>query len=344
MSVRQSLSLIVSITLLSLASSALAAPPAKKPAAPAAPAAPPAPAVPEEPALADALTGDAKVDYEAAKVYFNDKDYGRAYLKFQSAYDRSKDARLLWNMAACQKEQRKYAKVVPLVEQYIKDRGDKLTPADRDLATGLLAAIKPGVTSVKIDVSEPDADIYLDDELIGKSPLSTSTLVDLGPHKLHVKKQSFDDVDQPLNAGGESVTVNVKMTRTVHEGRVIVKAGAEDTITIDGAVVGSGTYSAKLASGSHVLRVSAPGMRTYQGDVVVTDNETREVPVTLDKAETKVVVPTWIWYTIAGVVVVAGATTTIVLLSNQSSNPQYNGPHGSLGDVPLSRPPVGIRF
>lgn len=324
------------------ASSAHAAPPKPAP-KPVPVAAPAAPAAPAEPPLADSLTGDAKTDYEAGKVYFNDKDYNRAYLKFQSAYDRSKDARLLWNMAACQKEQRKYAKVVPLVEQYIKERGDKLAPADRELAEGLLAAIKPGVTSVKVDVSEPDAEIYLDDELIGKSPMTASTLVDLGTHKLRVKKPLFDDFEQAMNAGADAVSVKVALVRTVHEGRVIVKAGKDDAISIDGTLVGSGTYSTKLPSGSHVLRVSAPGMRPYQGDIVVADNETREIPIMLDRAETKVVVPTWIWYTIAGVVIVAGATTaTVIIVNNQT--PQYTGPHGSLGDVSLSRPPLGFHF
>ncbi len=332
-------------TTASTASTAHAAPP--KPAAPPAkPAVPPPPVAPAEPALTDALTGDAKADYEAAKVYFTDKDYGRAYLKFQSAYDRSKDARLLWNMAACQKEQRKYAKVVPLVEQYIKERGDKLAPAERDGAEALLAAIKPGVTSVKVDVSELDAEVYLDDELIGKSPMTAGTLVDLGPHKLRVKKTLFDDFEQQMNAGGEAVTVLVKLTRTVHEGRVLVKAGKGDAISIDGAVVGQGVYSGKFPSGSHVLRVSAPGMRPYQGDVVIVDNETREIPVALDRAETKVIVPTWVWYTIAGVVIVAGGiTATAVIVNDNSANKtQYAGPHGSLGDVQLSRPPLGFHF
>lgn len=306
---------------------------------------PSAPTTPAEPAVSDSLTGDAKTDYEAGKVYFNDKDYGRAYLKFQSAYDKSKDARLLWNMAACQKEQRKYAKVVPLVEQYIKERGDKLAPADREAAEALLGAIKPGVTSVKVDVSEPDADVYLDDELIGKSPLSVGTLVDLGAHKLRVKKPLYDDFEQPLNAGGDAVVVLVKLTRTVHEGRVLVKAGKDDTISVDGTVVAQGVYSAKLPSGSHVLRVSAPGMRPYQGDMIVVDNETRELPIALDRAETKVIVPTWVWYTIAGVVVIAGAATAtgFIVAANQPKT-EYAGPHGSLGDVQLSRPPLGFHF
>jgi hypothetical protein len=297
------------------------------------------------PTLSDSLTGDAKADYEAAKVYFGDKDYEHAYLKFQAAYDKSKDARLLWNMAACQKELRKYAKTIPLVQRYIQESGDKLSAQDRAEADALLTALKPGTTTVRVEVSETDADVTLDDEQLGKSPLAAPVLVDLGTHKLRVKKTGYDDFEQTLNAGGEALAVAVKLTHTVHEGTLFVRAGTNDTISLDGHVVGEGVYNGKLPSGPHVLRVSAPGMRPYQGDVVVSDNETREVPITLDRAETKVVVPTWVWYTLAGVAVAAGSAAVVVYATTQ--HPTYDGPHGNLppdGTLTIGSHPVGFRF
>src|SRR6186713_3117351 len=74
-------------------------------AAPAAPAEPPAaePSAPQLP-LAESLTGDAKGEYESGKLLFEHGDYAAAAVKFQHAYDLAKDPRLLWNVAAAEKQ------------------------------------------------------------------------------------------------------------------------------------------------------------------------------------------------------------------------------------------------
>jgi hypothetical protein len=86
-------------------------------------------------------------------------------------------------------------------------------------------------------------------------------------------------------------------------------------------------------------------MRPYQGDVIVSDNEMREVPITLDRAETKVVVPTWLWYTLAGVAVAAGTAVVIVVATQHDTT--YDGPKGNLppdGTLTIGSHPVGFRF
>ena len=60
-------------------------------------------------------------------------------------------------------------------------------------------------------------------------------------------------------------------------------AGPKDTITLDGKTVGGGSWSGTLSSGGHMLRITAPDMRPYQSDVVISDNETRTLTITLDK-------------------------------------------------------------
>src|SRR5437016_6190653 len=81
--------------------------------------APPPPPTPPAgpPSLSETLSGDAKSAYDAAKVLFGDGDFASAALKFRSAHDLSNDPRLLWNIAACEKNLRHYAKVVSLVQR-----------------------------------------------------------------------------------------------------------------------------------------------------------------------------------------------------------------------------------
>src|SRR5437764_13820664 len=75
--------------------------------------------------LAETLTGPAKSDYETARLLFTDGDFVGAEIKFKSAYETSHDARLLWNMAACEKSQRHYARAVDLVHKYL-DAGQSM--------------------------------------------------------------------------------------------------------------------------------------------------------------------------------------------------------------------------
>src|ERR1700723_275589 len=60
--------------------------------------------------LAQSLPADARRDYDAGKLLFEDGDYATALLKYQAAYDQTHDPRLLWNVAVCQKDLRHYAR------------------------------------------------------------------------------------------------------------------------------------------------------------------------------------------------------------------------------------------
>ena len=53
--------------------------------------------------LGDALSGEAKAEYDAARILFGDDDFAGALVKFERAFEFSGDLRLLWNMAVCEK-------------------------------------------------------------------------------------------------------------------------------------------------------------------------------------------------------------------------------------------------
>ncbi len=285
-------------------------PPKPGTAAAAAPAAAPEPPPPPPgpPPLAESLTGPAKADYESAKLLFNDGDYAGASIKFKTAYDASKDARLLWNMAACEKALRHYAKVLKLARQYVAEGGDKLTDQDKKDADDLIKAIEPFTATLKLSVNEPGADVYIDDELVGQTPLEKPVMVDIGSRKVRVAKPGFKESSQSVPIGGAAeVPLEVKLAPEVHEGHVLVNAHAEDAIDIDGKIVGSGHYEGVVKSGGHTLRVTNQGMRPYQAEILVQDNETRRIDVNLEpEAKSGGGVPTWMWIA-GGAVLAAGA-------------------------------------
>lgn len=285
----------------------------------AAPAGPPAPAP-----LSTTLTGMAKAEYEAGKVLFSDKDYTNAIVKFQKAYELSNDPRLLWNVAVCQKFLRRYSKMLLTLRKLLADGGALLTDQDRKDADELAKTVETFVSRIAITVNEADAKVLVDGELVASSPLPEPFLIDVGSRKIRVEKPGFVPYDAPFEVtGGGDVKLDVKLVKEIHEGRIVVVTAPENVISIDGKVVGKGRFEGVLPSGGHALRISAPGMQTYQGDVVITDNGSRRVDISLHPVP-RDMTETILWIA-GGVVLTAGAVVGGVFLFQPSEEEKVEG-------------------
>ncbi len=313
---RQVVALVVIASLLSAQLAAAKPPvpptPPKPPATAAAPPAPPPPPPPPPapPTLAESLTGDAKADYDTAVIIYGDKDYANAYLKFSSAYDKSHDPRLLWNMATCQKQLRHYTKVIQLLQRYVAEGGDKITEGDKKDAADLISTLEPLTGKVEIKVTEPGADIYVDDEKVGTSPLTAPVQVDVGTRKLHIVKPDFEDHDSTFIGEGATKVVDVKLVAVSHQGRLAITTLSEGVITIDGKNVGSGNFAGPVAAGPHQIRVVAPKYLPYQVDVTLIAKETRSLNITLEREKG---ISPWIFVGI-GVGAAAAAALTVAII------------------------------
>lgn len=248
----------------------------------------PAAAAPKPKSVGETLTGPAKADYESARVLVTDGDYAGARVKFQAAYDGSKDPRLLWNVAACEKQMRHYARAIVTVKKFAADGGPLVSPKEKEEAAELIRTLEPFTVAVTLDVTEPDASVEVDDELVGKSPLAGAVVVDIGQRKFRVLKEGYREFSTTMSVGGSATqTIPVKLEKEVHEGKLSLQVPPGASILVDGkpvlAGVGTDAVEVKLPTGGHTLRVTAPNMRAYEREIVVKDNETRAVEVTLER-------------------------------------------------------------
>jgi hypothetical protein len=234
--------------------------------------------------LAQALTGAAKVDYDAAKVLASDGDFAGALIKFQSAYDKSKDPRLLWNVAFCEKNMRHYSRVIAILNRYLAEGGAYLTERDRKEAKDLVLTLQPFTTNATFQVSEDGAQIFVDDVAVGVSPLAAPAVLDIGERHVRVTKDGFKPFERTLPVGGSAqVNVEVKLEKELHEGRLVVNAPAGTAIVLDEKPLATGKFDGAISSGGHQLRAVAPGMRPFQTEIVIQDKETRSIDIVLEK-------------------------------------------------------------
>lgn len=290
--------------------------------------------------LSEALKGMARAEYEAGRILYADGDFAGAAMKFERAYDEAKDPRLLWNIAAAEKNLRRYVRVYTLVERYLVEGGAQLSTEDRTEAETLLSTVKGFIGEVTIDVDQPGANIFVDDQPLGVSPLPGPVKLEMGDRKIQVKKPGFVEFLATRGIGGGTPTrVDVKLQAEVHEGRLRVVAGPGDSIRIDGRLQGIGQWEGTLTSGIHAVQVTAEGKRAYQSDVGVEDGQLSTVRVTLETKSSAVreSAPIWPWVA-GGAALVTGLSVGAYFLFR----PEDDGPappiNGSLdpGSIPLS--------
>lgn len=249
---------------------------ARKPAAK--PAAAPAPAIKP---LIDTLQGDARTEYQAGKVLFDDGDFATALQKFRNAQAKQPDPRLLYNMAAAEKSLRHYTSAAKLLRAYLAEGGGLVTADDRREAEELVKVIDALTTPVTIVVSEERAQVFLDDELLGVSPLPAGLVVDIGQRKLRAQKDGFRTLVMPVQIGPAQT---FEMTLEPQRGKLELKTKTGATVLIDDKPIGTGplVVADGLPVGGHSLRITAPRMRTYQGEIVLEDGKARSLDIELE--------------------------------------------------------------
>jgi hypothetical protein len=300
------------------------------------PAAPPAEQAPAAPKpLAESLTGMAKAEYEAGRILYGDKDYQNAIVKFQRAYDMSKDPRLLWNVAVCEKNLRHYARMLATIRRYQKDGASLLTAEEKARADEIVATVATFVSALTVNVDEAGAEVFIDDEKVGTTPLPGPVTVDVGTRRVRVIKPGFKpkELQKPVPGGG-ALAMDIQLEKEVHRGRLVVVAGAEDIIALDGKVIARGRWEGTVPSGGHQLRITAPGMTPFQSEAVVQDAQLRRIDVTLTPLPRTDGTRTVLWI-IGGTVLAAGAAVGGVFLFRPTEAPSVQGSIAP-GNVQLS--------
>jgi len=280
------------------------------------------PAAAAEAPLVDVLTGQAREDYKSAVLLYEDHDYTGAVVKFRSAHERSGEPRLLWNIAACEKNLRHYGNVLKLVERYRRETAGRLSDERRRETEALIEAVRALVSTVRVVVDEPGATIFVDDVPAGTTPLPEPLLLDLGQRRVRIAKAGFKDrlIVQDF-AGGSETTLSVTLERAPRVGRLTVDTGeSRGTISLDGTVVGEGRWEGVVPSGSHQVTVAAAGMRARSSAVEIRDGEAQSLSLTLEPEKKSGLSPL-IW--VGGGLLLAGLGTGAYLLfrPEQSASP-----------------------
>ena len=243
-----------------------------------------APKPPKPKTVREELPDAARKDWDAARDLFDTSDFAGALVEYLRAYEQSKNPRVLYNVAVCEKNLRHYARAEIRFKQELAEGAGKLTPQDESDLKGAITALEPFVSTVEVTSNEPGATLLIDGEEIGKTPFDKPVQIDVGPHEVRLHKDGFIDAVQNVTiAGGAPAKATLNIEPAVKKSAVTVAvSGAPGAnVMIDGIDMGQAPFKGDLVAGRHTFEARATGFVTARQTTDVVYKEPLNVALDL---------------------------------------------------------------
>lgn len=134
----------------------------------------------------DAMTEMARQRFQEGVKFFDQKKYEEARAAFLQAYALKRHPAVLLNLAQSELRANRHADAARHFAQYLRDNPSASSLEKQDAETGLAEA-RAKAGRVLVSVNATGADVFVDDELIGKAPLSEPVDVSAGEHRVEAR-------------------------------------------------------------------------------------------------------------------------------------------------------------
>jgi len=161
----------------------------------------------------DVTLSMARERFKEGVSYFDKKDFAKARVAFLQAYALKKHPAVLLNLAQSELRSGHEADAAQHFAQYLREHKDASESERQSAETGLNAA-KALVGEVSLDVEPSGAEISVDGEAVGSSPLPSPLFLTPGAHHIVARKDGKTSSVDLSVAAGQSTRASVKLSST----------------------------------------------------------------------------------------------------------------------------------
>jgi len=145
---------------------------------------------------------EARSRYERGKQLYEEGAFDAALIEFQRAYDLAPSYKILYNIGQVHRQRNDYASALRVFERYLKEGGADIDAKRKAEVDKEIAQLKGRVATLQITTNVPGAEILVDDEPVGKTPLPQGVLVNSGKRKITASKEGRVPVSKIINVAG----------------------------------------------------------------------------------------------------------------------------------------------
>jgi len=148
--------------------------------------------------------------FQRGVTLYNEADYRAALVEFRRAYEIAPNAAVLYNIGQTYYQLQNYAAALSTLDRYLTESG-AIAPHRREVEQ-TIETLQARVGKVAVTTNVADCEVTIDDELVGKTPLSEPVLVSIGRRKVTAMREGrppetrFVDV-----AAGDTVKLTLSL-------------------------------------------------------------------------------------------------------------------------------------
>jgi len=178
----------------------------------------PAIAVAQEPSGPAAAEGQGDAAAQASQSFdvgmrlFQEQNWSGALAAFQEAYSLNPNYVVLFNIGACLKELQRYPEALDAFQRYLSEGGANVRPEKRAQAEEAIAGLAAFVTHVRVVTSVEGAEILVNDEFRGTSPLAEPLVLGAGHYVVVARADGFHEAREEFDAvGGQDSEIELTL-------------------------------------------------------------------------------------------------------------------------------------
>ncbi len=159
---------------------------------------------------ADSPTHEAGKHFQRGVVLYSEADYRAALVEFKRAYSLAPNVAVLYNVGETEYQLQDYAGALTTFKQYLAESSP--TESHRAEVEGSVEVLRTRVGHLNVATIPPGAEVTIDDQLVGKTPLDEPVLVSIGHRKVVAMMSGRSPVTRFVDvAADDNVSVSLPL-------------------------------------------------------------------------------------------------------------------------------------
>jgi tetratricopeptide (TPR) repeat protein len=141
-------------------------------------------------------------------------DFAAALVEFKRAYELDPNYRVLYNLGQTSRELKDYAAALSAYERYLEEGGAQIQGPRRKEVEKALEELRQRVGTVTFSVDAEGAEVFVDDVLVGVSPIQRALNVNVGQRIFSATKMGHAPARRAVDvAGRDSIEIKLELPK-----------------------------------------------------------------------------------------------------------------------------------